>query len=66
MGHLRSLSKSETVPSRKRRRSSKIQNVNFLKLFFSTPSLNIHVGLVGVAKIMEETYLRRLSEGVAY
>ena len=45
----------ETVPSRKRRRLTKLQNVNFLKLLFSTPSLNIHVGLVGVAKIMEET-----------
>ena len=30
----------EIVPSRKRRRSSKLQNVTFLKLFLSTPSLN--------------------------
>ena len=49
----------ETVPSRKRRRSSKLQNVTFLKLFLSTPSLNRGARLVGVAKIMEETYLRR-------
>ena len=56
----------ETVPSRKRRRSSKLQNVTFLKLFLSTPSLNRGAGLVGVAKIMEEAYLRRLSEGVVY
>ena len=45
----------EIVPSRKRRRSSNLQNVTFLKLFLSTPSLNRSEGLVGVAKIMEET-----------
>ena len=56
----------EIVPSRKRRRSSKLQNVTFLKPFLSTPNLNRGAGLVGVAKIMEETYLRRLSEGVVY
>ena len=56
----------ETVPSRKRRIPSKLQNVTFLKLFLSTPSLNRGVDLVGVAKIMEETYLRRLSKGVMY
>ena len=66
MGLLRSLRKSETFPSRKRRRLSKLQNVTFLKLFLSTPSLKSGAGLVGVAKIMEETYLRRLCEGVVY
>ena len=56
MGLLRSLSNSEIVPSRERRRSSTLQNVAFLKLFLSTPSLNTGAGLVGVAKIMEKTY----------
>ena len=56
----------EIVPSRKRRRSSKLQNVTFLKLFLSTPSLKRGASLVGVAKIIEETYLQRLSEGVVY